>query len=216
MGAKTWMLVYSDDDIRQILFGQPTLDRTKTEQFVKSAFPKHKLASIEDSTLAYTCPRRNVLIAGCYLGVTFLAAEEFGIDYPSKLDPRFIGLIGSKNTYLFAMHSVVDFFAFAIWETGVLKRSLSASPDSGIMEDIGEKLPFEVPFWNGKHPAVDPEEEGEESEYPLKFHPLDFGEATLSNLVGFSMEGPLPTDVVDADQFPLMSFSRKKSFLGLF
>jgi hypothetical protein len=214
MGAKTWMLVFADSDVPQILTGRPALDRAKTEQFVKSAFPKLKIAGLQDATLGNTCPPENELVAGCYPGVTFLAADEFGIDFPSKLDARFIGLNGSKTTYLFAVHSVVDWFAFAIWESGVLKRSLSVSPDSGVMEDIGEKLAFELPFWNGEHPAVDPEDE--EDEYPLEFHPLEFGEATLSNLVGFSMEGPWPTDVVDAEQIALMRFSRKKPFLGLF
>jgi hypothetical protein len=207
MGAKTWMLVFADSDVPQILSGKPALDRTKTEQFVKSAFPKQKIAGLQDATLGNTCPPKDELVAGCYPGVTFLAADEFTIDYPSKLDPRFIGLNGSKITYLFAMHSVVDWFVFAIWESGVLKRSLSVSPDSGFMEDIGEKLAFELPFWNGEHPAVDPEDE--EDEYPLEFHPLEFGEATLSNLVGFSIEGPLPTDVVDEEQIALMRFSRK-------
>jgi hypothetical protein len=54
------------------------------------------------------------------------------------------------------MHSVVDWFAFAVWQDGRLKRSLSLSPDSGVLEDIGAKLPFEEPYWSGKHPAVNP------------------------------------------------------------
>jgi hypothetical protein len=216
MGAKTWMMVYADGDVPHILTGKPMLDRARTEQFVKSAFPKHKLASMENSTLSYTYPPRREVTAGCYPDVAFLAAQEFQKDYPSRLDAHFIGLNDSKTTYLFAMHSVVDWFAFAIWESGVLKRSLSVSPDSGVMEDIGEKLAFELPFWNGQHPAVDPEDEDEEEEYPLDFHPLEFGEATLSNLLGFSMEGPWPTDVIDAEQIALMRFSRKKLFLGFF
>ena len=28
------------------------------------------------------------------------------------------------------------------------------SPDGGILEDIGERLPFEEPFWSGHHPAT--------------------------------------------------------------
>jgi hypothetical protein len=214
MGAKTWMLVYSDDNVPSILSKHPEIDRSRTEQLVKTAFPKHKIATLKDTTLSITCPPDKELVAGCFQGVTILAAGEFGIDYPSKLDSRFVGLIGSKKTYLFAMHSVVDFFAYAIWESGVLKRSLSVSPDSGIMEDIGERLSFEVPFWNGKHPAIDPDDD--EDEYPLKFHPLEFGEATLSNLVGYSMEGPWPTDVVDPEEIRLMTFSRKKSLFRLF
>jgi hypothetical protein len=214
MGAKTWMLVYSDDDVPSILSEHPEIDRGKTEQLAKTAFPKHRIRTLEDATLLTTCPRGSKLVAGCFPRVAILAAKEFGIDYPSKLDGRFVGLIGSKKTYLFAMHSTVDFFAYAIWESGVLMRSISISPETGITEDIGERLSFEVPFWEGKHPAVDPDDD--EDEYPLKFHPLEFGEATLSNLVGYSIEGPLPTDVVDPERIRLMTFSRKKSLFGLF
>jgi hypothetical protein len=57
------------------------------------------------------------------------------------------------------MHSVVDWFAYAIWANGKLLRSLSLSPVSGILENIGQRLPFEEPYWSGEHPAVDTEEE---------------------------------------------------------
>ncbi|MFJ9460587.1 DUF6928 family protein [Kitasatospora sp. NPDC101447] len=43
------------------------------------------------------------------------------------------------------MHSVVDFLAFAVWEDGQLVRSLSVSPGSGVMENMGEPLPFVRP-----------------------------------------------------------------------
>jgi hypothetical protein len=214
VGAKTWMLVYSDHDVPSTFCKYPEIDRKKTEQLATTAFPKHKITALEDTTLLITCPPGNDLIAGCFPGVAILAAKEFGNDYPSKLDRRFVGLTGTKKTYLFAMHSVVDFFAYAIWESGVLRRSLSISPESGIMEDIGERLPFEIPFWNGKHPAVDPDDD--EDDYPLTFHPLELGEAALSNLVGYSIEGPLQTDIVEPDKIRLMTFSRKKSLFGIF
>ncbi|WP_405525285.1 DUF6928 family protein [Streptomyces canus] len=40
------------------------------------------------------------------------------------------------------MHSVVGWFAFAAWGDGRLLRSLSLSPDSGIIENGGEPLPL--------------------------------------------------------------------------
>jgi hypothetical protein len=215
VGAKTWMLVYSEGDAPHILAKYPEIDRGKTLQLVTTAFPKHKIADLEDTTLLNTCPPRRKLIAGWFPGVSILAAEEFGIDYPSKLTAHYVGLAGSKKTYLFAMHSVVDFFAFAVWESGVLTRSLSVSSESGIIEDIGDRLAFELPFWSGVHPAVDPEDDAREK-HPLKFHPLELGDATLSNLMGFSMESPYPTDIVDPQKIQLMCSSRKKPFLGFF
>ena len=106
------------------------------------------------------------------------------------------------------MHSVVDWFAYAIWKDGKLQRSLSLSPDSGVLEDIGPRLPFEEPYWAGDHPALDPEEE--ESAYPFAFHPLELGEAALLELVGYQLEGV--DGRVEPEEIPLMRFKRSKSW----
>ena len=87
------------------------------------------------------------------------------------------------------MHSVVDWFAYAVWSKGALQRSLSLSPDSGILEDIGARFAFEAPFWSGRHPAHDPGEG--DDEYPFPFHPLDLGEAALAELFGYQLEGEM-------------------------
>jgi hypothetical protein len=107
------------------------------------------------------------------------------------------------------MHSVVDWFAFAQWSDGKLARSLSLSPDSGIIEDIGEKLPFEQAYWAGEHPAVGPE--SDDDEYPLPFHPLDMGETALSALFGYQLEGALISTLFDPESIPLMRFARTRS-----
>ena len=97
------------------------------------------------------------------------------------------------------MHSVSDTFAYAIWEHGRLVRSQCLSPDDGIVENIGDPLPFEAPYWAGEHPAGD--------RYPLPFHPLDLGgDAALRELFGFILEGRRrPTDI-DAGSVKLAGF----------
>jgi uncharacterized protein DUF6928 len=60
------------------------------------------------------------------------------------------------------MHSVVDWAAFALWEDTRLVRSLSVSPDTGVIESIGAPLPF---------------------------GPLGLGEEALRALFGFVYEG---------------------------
>jgi hypothetical protein len=96
--------------------------------------------------LSYTCPPSNEIHIGCFPVVSILAAKEFGIDYPSKLPAPFFSVEGGGTVYLRAMHSVVDWFAYAQWINGKFVRSLSLSPDSGILEDIGRRLPFEEAF----------------------------------------------------------------------
>src|SRR5260370_35522871 len=107
------------------------------------------------------------------------------------------------------MHSVVDWFAYARWSDGKLLRSLSLSPDSGILEDIGQRAPFEEPYWSGQHPAIDDEED--EDAYPFPFHPLDLGEATLRDLFGYQLEGIVDSTLLQPESIPLVRYTRSQS-----
>lgn len=100
------------------------------------------------------------------------------------------------------MHSVVDWFAYAIWQGGVLRRSLSVSPD-GSPEDIGTPLPFEEPFRAGQHP-VEPLDR--ERPYPLPYHPLEMAEEGLRALFGFVHEGVPQKEDADTEGIALAGF----------
>lgn len=84
--------------------------------------------------------------------------------------------------------------AFAVWDDGKLVRSLSLSPDSGIIEDIGERLPFELPYWEGRQPVEPFPPFEDEDPYPLPFHPLELGERALLEFFGFYVEGSSDED----------------------
>ena len=207
MGAKTWMLVYADVDAREALSSLPELDRVATSRLAGTLFPGEKLESLADGDLLNTCPPDNEICIGCFPGVSVVAAREFGIDYPSRLEPRFIAA-GTGTVSLHAMHSVVDWFAYAQWRNGNLIRSLSLSPDSGILEDVGPRLSFEEPYWAGRHPAVDDEEE---DAYPFPFHPLELGEAALRELFGYQLEGDAEGPLIDPTAIPLVRYKRARS-----
>ena len=208
MGAKTWMLVLADADARKALAMKPPLNREATTQLASDLFSGEKLTLIGDGDLSYTCPPNNEIHMGCFPGVAIIAAKEFGIDYPSKLPQRFIASRGNVVT-LHAMHSVVDWFAYAVWTNGQLVRSLSLCPDSGIMENIGQPLPFEQPYWSGEHPAVDSAEE--KDAYPLPFHPLDLGEAALKACFGYQLEGFIDPSLLEPESIPLVRYQRSRS-----
>lgn len=206
VGAKTWMIVYANGNAGDALRRRPALDRDATLELARRLFPKDKLEPIGDGDLSYTCPPDNELHIGCFPGVSVLAAREFGIDYPSKLPGQFIGGGGAETVYLHAMHSGVDWFAYAQWINGKLVRSLSLCPDKGILEDIGQHLPFEEPFWSGQHPATDDEEE-----YPFPFHPLDLGDAALKELFGYQLEGTPDPALLEPESIPLLKYKRSRS-----
>jgi hypothetical protein len=207
MGAKTWMIVLAKTNARDALAAKPTLDREATQKLANTLFPREKLEPIGDGDLSDTCPPDDEVYIGCFPGVTVIAAEEFGIDYPSKLPHRFIAAGGNGTVTLHAMHSVVSWFAYATWVNGKLVRSLSLSPDSGIMENIGQHLPFEEPYWSGKHPAVD----SEEDDYPFPFHPLELGEAALKDQFGYQLEGYIDASLLKPESIPLVGYKRSRS-----
>ena len=207
------MLAYSAAAPREVLRTRPALDRNATIEFANTLFPKAGLAVIGDGDLSFTSPEGNEVHAGCFPGVSVIAAGEFGIDHPSKLPAAYLEAGGSGMTHLHAMNSVVDWFAFAIWNDGKLQRSLSLSPDSGIIEDIGARLPFEGPYWDGKHPVSDSPEDS--ADYPFPFHPLDFGEAALIELFGYRIEGRQAADIPDPENIPLIRFRRPQKWWKL-
>lgn len=209
MGAKTWMLVLADSNAREALAAKPQLDRAATQKLAETLFPEERLEEIGDGDLSYTCPPDNELHIGCFPGVSVIAAREFAIDHPSRLARRFIEAGAKGIITLHAMHSVVDWFAYAVWVNGKLQRSVSLAPDSGIMEDIGQRLPFEEPYWSGEHPAVDPDDE--EETYPFPFHPLDLGEETLKNLFGYQLEGYIDAALLDPETIPLIRYRRARA-----
>lgn len=204
MGAKTWMLVIADGDARAALEAQPALDRDATRALAERLFPGETLELIGEGDLSYTNPPDPLMFIGCFPGVSVIAASEFAIDHPSQLPGRFLDIAGRRRITLHAMHSVVDWFAFAVWEDGRLIRSLSLSPDSGILEDIGEPLPFEAPYW-AEQPRVGTVD-GEDA-YPLPFHPLELGESVLLARFGYQLEGGGDASV-DPFAIPLLHFQR--------
>lgn len=206
MGAKSWMLIANEGPAAARMAAQATLDERGTMTLVQALFPDDRpvLEGAED--LSSMAPRDGQIVAGCFEGAWVVAAEEFALDYPSRLPSPFIAAASGRDLALLARHSVVDWCAFAVWRNGILVRALSVSPDHGVLEDIGEKLEFELPFWAGQRPAVDPEDE--EDEYPLPFHPLELAEAANEHFLGFCIEGVVEDWHIDPSAVPMLRFTR--------
>lgn len=209
MGAKSWMLVSADSDARQALSARPSLDREGSRRLAGELFPGERLEALGDVDLTDTDPPPDILHVGRFPGVSILAAREFGIDHPSRLGEPFVVPGRPGRIHLHAMHSVVDWFAFARWDDGRLVRSLSLSPDRGILEDIGPRLPFEGPYWAGTYAVQDGEDV--DVDYPFPFHPLELGEAALLAFFGFQLEGRPEEMSFAPESIPLLRFRRSRS-----
>ena len=99
-------------------------------------------------------PAEGIVYAGSFPGIDVLCDRDVMTGRPSQLPGRLLAPGAGRRVILHAMHSASDWLGYAVWQDGVLLRSLSLSPDGGITEDIGAPLPFEAPFWAGEHPVV--------------------------------------------------------------
>jgi hypothetical protein len=201
------MLLYAEGEIRPILQAAHAADRDANQALVTRLYPAHRIAQIEDGNLFEQAnPPDHHVYAGCFPGLTVVCTANAALDRPSQLHPRFLDEAAGRTVYLHAMHSVVDWFAYAIWASdGSLRRALSLSSGSGIIENVGTPLDFEGPFWAGKRPV---EIVGfDERPYSLPFHPLELGEEALRALFGFNYEGRYRDDDPDLESIVLAGFT---------
>ncbi|MEW2356205.1 hypothetical protein [Spirillospora sp. NPDC029432] len=209
MGAKTALLVFADRHPADLLRRAPALSPEATARLVVRTNPGWNGATAERRSLRHALyPPEGTVHAGSFPEVDVLCDQQVMVDRPSALPDHLLEAGAHRGrTILHAMHSVVDWFAYAVWEDGTLVRALSVSPGDGVIEDIGAPLDFEPPYWAGEHPVEPvPGWPGAGEPYPLRFHPLDLGEAALRALLGFVVEGlPLPTDI-DAGSVELAGF----------
>ncbi|CAL9672719.1 hypothetical protein SUDANB176_07526 (plasmid) [Streptomyces sp. enrichment culture] len=208
MGAKTGLLVYADGDVPGLLRRVGAADLGRTVTMMRRLYPGREIEQCKGTNLGDgVYPPEGTVCAASWPGVEVIGDQEVMIDAPSELPEHLVAASASRRLVLHAMHSVVDWLAFAVWEDGRLVRSLSLSPDSGIIENIGEPLPFELPYWAGDRPAdIIPWPGEEEEPYALPFHPLELGEDALRALCGFIQEGRPEPDDIDADAIELYGF----------
>ncbi|GAA2502405.1 DUF6928 family protein [Winogradskya humida] len=204
MGAKTALLAFTQGDLRPVLLGTGAADRVKAEHLVREIHPGYAVTPIEDGVLGDWCyPPDDVTYVAMLPGAELLCDRRLILDRPSELPEELLRAGAGRRIIVHGMHSVSDWLCFAVWEDGVLVRSLSLSPDGGIVENIGEPYDFERPYWAGGHP-VGSTLTG--SPYPLPFHPLELGEDALRALFGFILEGRREPDDVDPFDVPVHGF----------
>ncbi|MEV7730205.1 hypothetical protein AB0P15_36655 [Streptomyces sp. NPDC087917] len=208
MGAKTGLLVYADGDVPDLLRQVGVPDLEQTSAMMRRLYPGWAIEAAAGSNLwEGIYPPDGRSYAGSWPGVELVCDRRLMADLPSRLPAELVAASMGRRMVLHSMHSVVDSLTFAMWENGRLIRSLSLSADGGIVENIGEPLPFELPYWAGEHPTQAiawPDED--EKPYLLPFHPLAMGENALRVLCGFIVEGRREPADLDAEAIELHGF----------
>jgi hypothetical protein len=207
VSRKTALLAFADGDLRAALRGVTTAPQADAEALVRRVHPGHTVTAVAGRDLwEAVYPPDEVTFAISLPGVDLLCDGRLVLDRPSGLPERLVEMAAGRRIVMHAMHSVVDWFAFAIWENGKLVRSLSLSPDSGIIENIGAPLSFERSYWAGEFPVEPVSGWPDQTAYPLPFHPLDLGEEALRALFGFVLEGRMNAEDVDAEAIQVHGF----------
>jgi hypothetical protein len=207
MGAKTAVLIYSNGAAADALRQATAVDEHRTVELLAHAYPGWDITTTDGNDLGDgVYPPDGVSYAATFEDADVICDRRWMDCLPSELPTHLVAASVGRKLVLHAMHSVVDALTFAVWEDGKLIRSLSLSPDSGIVENLGTPFDFEIPYWAGEYP-VEPDPEWEDEEpYPLPFHPLELGEDALRALAGFILEGrPHPNDV-DPYTVPLYGY----------
>lgn len=204
MGARAGILAFSDGDFAGPLRRLPLADAGLTAALVAEVYPGYLAEPVRGCPLdEATDPAQDIVYALRVPGLGIMCDQRFHPYKPSEMQEHVHEIAIGRRVALCAMHSADDSFSYAVWEDGVLTRSLSialSSPDR-IIEDIGEPLEFERPFWARRRQYLD--------SYPgtLGFHPLDMGEQALRSLFGFVLEGMTsePCDL-DAAQIAMLGY----------
>jgi hypothetical protein len=192
MGAKTALLAFTDDDIRPALRGATRSELAEAEALVHRAHPGYAVEAMREGRLSgWECPPDDDTTCATILaGAELLCDRRFMLDRPSGLPQHLLALGAGRRIIMHAMHSVVDWLAFAVWEDGALVRSLSLSPDQGIIENIGDPYDFELPHWAGEHPVKLMPGWPSQGPYPFPFHPPGPGRARTARTVRLHHRGP--------------------------
>jgi hypothetical protein len=207
VSRRTALLAFADGDLRAALRGVTTAPQADAEALVRRVHPDHEVVATGSRDLWESVyPPDEVTFAISLPGADLLCDGRLAFDRPSELPKRLVELAAGRRIIMHAMHSVVDWFAFAIWEKGEIVRSLSLSPDSGIIENIGAPLSFERSYWAGEFPVEPVSGWPDQKAYPLPFHPLDLGEEALRALFGFVLEGRMSPDDIDAEAVQVHGF----------
>ncbi|MDA1359354.1 hypothetical protein O1R50_06960 [Glycomyces luteolus] len=202
MGAKAAIVYIGEGLPRDALRNAPPFDPVASAELAEAVLGAPVSEVGRAPLAASTWPEAPEISAVSFPDFDLVCFKPLAQDRPSDLTEWIRAMSPAGNACGVFMYSVYDYLSMAVWEHGDVRRSLSLTPDEGILEDLGERYPFETAFWNGDHSIHD-----FAPDYPFPFHPLELGEATLGGWFGFHLEG-VPNAGVDAWSIEMPCYRR--------
>ncbi|WP_404869767.1 DUF6928 family protein [Kitasatospora griseola] len=216
MGYRTSLLVYTDGEVPALLRQADVSDPGRTVAMMKRLTPGRTIEPTAPVRLwDGLYPPFGDAFAASFPGVDIVCDRRLISERPSELPAPLVAASAGRRLILHGMHSVVGWSAFAVWEDGRLVRSLSLCPDDGFIEDLGERLPFETPYWAADCNAdTIPWPDRAEDPNALPFHALALGVAALHALCGIDLDGPPGPNAVDGAAVQLHGFVARGPVVG--
>ncbi|MFF3541403.1 DUF6928 family protein [Streptomyces platensis] len=200
MGSKAAVVVVAEGDPREAFHRVQEIRHSKSktlaERILGTAVRATELLPLDLAVW----PDSGTVCAASLPGFEVICSRELAQSSPSRLTQMVSEWAEGRNAYGVFMDSAEDWSAFAVWSGGELVRGVSLSPGSGVIEDLGDRLSFEAPFWAGERRVR------HTPGYSLPFHPIDLGNEALKEFFGFILEGHESVDCLDPEEIEIPAF----------
>jgi len=138
------LVVFADGNPIDVLRSYPVLDKPATRVLAERLFPGATLEEIGDVLLVDALnPPADVVYVGCFSGLDLICSWALTPQRPSELDPVVLAASDRRNVYLHAAHGEAVWTTYGLWRDGAQVRALSVCADPGVLEDEGDRQPFE-------------------------------------------------------------------------
>ncbi|MFC8205083.1 DUF6928 family protein [[Kitasatospora] papulosa] len=195
------MVVFAERGAQRINSGEGGIDLPKSERLAEALLGTAVQAKGLLPLDLAVWPSPNVVCAASLASQEIICARDLAKNEPSRLTDAICSLAAGRSAYGVFMDSAEDWAAFAVWSADGLVRSLSVSPEVGVIEDVGARFSFEGAFWEGGRPVRS------YPGYALPFHPLELGNEALKEFFGFVLEGDEGDSCFDPEDFEVPSFA---------
>ncbi|MBY0503249.1 MAG: hypothetical protein K2X03_05045 [Bryobacteraceae bacterium] len=126
------------------LFADPLVNDPQQCERLASELGFARFRRVRESTFeGGVFPYRGELFIGAYPGGYFIGHDSLWLGTPGPLFEKVTHRFSSSTVLALGLHSVTDFWAYALFEAGELKRVHVGAVDEGIMADYGLPLPEE-------------------------------------------------------------------------
>jgi len=213
MGWKCSLLFVGDVDTGY--FGtKPEHSPKKAREILRAL--GHKVESVSDEHYMDILPPKNKVVIGAYERGAYIAFSQIADDLELGTITYMLKAMEcypAADLLALALHSVVNYSAFAYFKKGELQRQFACTADLGIISQSGKLLPEEEKAYEGEY-----ERDGQRL-FPRKFdfqpEPMEFTIDAIGEEIVFALASrPLgqPLDRADEECLVTESFTLKPAW----